>query len=531
MAAHVPVHASAYDARPKLVVVIVIDQLRADILPRNASHFGPDGFRMFTERGAYFPVARYQYANTHTAPGHASVFTGTYSNGHGIIGNQWWDPESKRVVTSVYDATTKVVGSAPGSEAGASPRRLLATGIADELKLATGGKSRVFGVSLKDRSAILSTGFSADGAYWVDRLTGEWVTSTYYRNELPAWVARFNSEKRADKYWNLEWKDSSGKVLRRTKDEKRADGTRVGWYDVVGATPFGTDYQFEFVRELITNEKLGQGPTTDLLVFSLSGFDILGHKVGAEHEQMTALTLALDRQLAEFFGFLGRQIGLANVWVALTADHGIPPVPAFARGLRLPATAFHEPDIRKQLNQELATRFGKPGNYIAYTDWVVVYLSAEAFTAAGVKQADAEKAASELLLKYPFVRSVVTRTQMEEDRLPHGDMGRKYGNSYSPHGGWYVMVVPTPYSVSYTTGTDHSAPLSYDTDVPLAFYGVPFQPGTYRQHVEPIDLAPTLASLLGILAPSHSTGRVLTEALAPAANAPRATTSRRPRDE
>jgi len=182
-----PGSASAYNARPKLIVVIVIDQFRGDYLERYRDQFGEGGFRLFLDHGAYFSNCFYNYANTRTGPGHATLFTGAYSNGHGIADNEWWDPQKKKMVTSVEDDSTKLVGP-DGDHAGASPHNLLADTLGDELRLATQGKSRVFGISLKDRSAILPAGFAANGAYWIEPSSGAFVTSTFYRDNLPRWV-------------------------------------------------------------------------------------------------------------------------------------------------------------------------------------------------------------------------------------------------------------------------------------------------------------------------------------------------------
>src|SRR5881398_1000221 len=205
--------ASAYNARPKLVVIIVIDQFRGDYLERYRDQFGEGGFRLFLDHGANFTDCNYNYANTRTAPGHATLLSGAYSDGHGIMANEWWDPRKKRVVTSVQDDGTKLVGvssSAPDS----SPHNLLADTLGDELRLATQGAARVFGVSLKDRAAILPTGFTANAAYWIDKASGAFESSTYYMKELPAWAQAFNAGHHADKYVNREWKDESGKVMR-----------------------------------------------------------------------------------------------------------------------------------------------------------------------------------------------------------------------------------------------------------------------------------------------------------------------------
>jgi arylsulfatase A-like enzyme len=501
--------ASAYNARPKLVVVIVIDQFRGDYLERYRDQFGEGGFRMFLDRGAYFSNCDYEYANTRTAPGHATLFTGTYTSGHGIISNEWWDPQKKKQVTSVEDEATKLVGTSDTGP-GASPHNLLASTLGDELKLATQGKARVFAISLKDRAAILPGGFAADGAYWIDKDTGAWITSTYYRKELPAWTQQFNQSKRADKYLNREWKDEKGNVLGTTAAKPAKD-----YFGVVGSTPFANDYEFEFARELVVYEHLGSGPATDLLAISLSANDILGHAMGPDAPQMRAMALALDSQLADFFSFLGKQIGLANVWLALSADHGVAPLPGQAAKLRLPAGGLNAHRLRDQINQRLGEKIssGRSAEYVKEFDYPLVWLDADAFISAHIKEEDAERAAGEAL-KEVGLRGYYTRTQLARGDVPNTPFGRQFLNSYSSQGGWYVMGVPAPFVVGSMSGTDHASPYSYDTHVPLAFYGLAFQAGTYRNHAEPVDLAVTLAALLGINAPSHATGRVLTEALA-----------------
>ena len=505
--------ASAYNARPKLVVVIVIDQFRGDYLERYRDQFGDGGFRVFLDRGAYFTDCNYDYANTRTAPGHATLFTGSYTSGHGIVANEWWDPQKKKRVTSVEDDATKLVGA---TGVGASPHNLLSDTLGDELKLATGGKARVFAVSLKDRAAVLPAGFSGDAAYWIDPKTGDWITSTYYRADLPEWVRNFNGrrpgEGRAEKYWNREWKDSDGNTLGSTAPRNGKDGAPAGFYEVVGSTPFANDYQLEFAKELVLYEKLGAGPATDLLVISLSANDILGHQVGPDSPQMRSMALELDRSLAEFFGFLGHQIGMANVWMALSADHGVAPLPEFAKTLRLPAANLDTKALREQINSLLSKKYAKKADYVLDLDYPLAWLSEDAF--AGHKESDAEADAGEAM-KQAGLAGYFTKSQLARGETPATEIGRRYAHSYSPEGGWYVIGIPTPFNVGIMKGTDHATPFSYDTHVPLAFYGLVFQPGTYRTHAEPVDLAVTLASLLGINAPAKATGRVLTEALLP----------------
>jgi len=512
-----PGSASAYNARPKLIVIIVIDQFRGDYLERYRDQFGEGGFRLFLGHGAYFSNCFYNYANTRTGPGHATLFTGAYSNGHGIADNEWWDPQKRKMVTSVEDDSTKLVG--PGGEhAGASPHNLLADTLGDELRLATQGKSRVFGVSLKDRAAILPAGFAANGAYWIEPGSGAFITSTYYRDNLPRWVQEFNSSTPA-KYWDREWKDDQGKVLRSTAHRKGRKGDDAGFYEVIGGTAFANEYELEFARQLVSNENVGSGPATDLLSVSLSANDILGHAVGPDTPEMRQMALDLDHQLAAFFSFIGQRIGLANVWIALSADHGVSSLPDAAQKLHIPAANLGRANLDQQINAALTAKFspGHPATYLRF-DYPVAWLDNNAFAAVHVSEQDAEKAAGEAI-KEAGLRGYYTKSQLAAGEVPDTELGRKYLNSYSPLGSWFVMGIPTFYNVGSSSGTDHASPYNYDTHVPLAFYGVPFQPGTYRERAEPVDMAPTLASLLGINPPTHSIGRVLTDALTPAQSA------------
>jgi predicted AlkP superfamily pyrophosphatase or phosphodiesterase len=500
---------SAYQASPKLVVILVIDQFRGDYLDRYHDEFGPSGFRAFTDHGAYFPACYYQYANTRTAPGHATIGTGTYTSGHGILANEWWMPTSKRVLSSVDDESTKIVGI-ERDIMGASPHNLLADTLGDELRLATQGNSRVFGIALKDRAAILPTGFSANGAYWIDHASGAWVTSTYYVNEAPRWVANFNSQKHAEKYLNLDWKDANGQVLGSTAPHDGPDGKPINYYELVGSTPYANDYQIEFARELIQQEKLGQGTVTDLLVLSLSANDLTGHAYGPDSPQMHSMALALDRQIGEFLGFLQQQYG-NKFWVVLTADHGVAPTNATSLKLHIPSVVTPNKDIKAELNKALGARLHKAADYIRSVSFPIVYVNNEAF-GDKISESDAEGYVAEGMRAMGYV-SAYTKEQLATGEVAPTPVGKMYANSYSPYGGWWVMGFPPPFALSTKDIAEHGVSYSYDQHIPLAFYGPAFKPGVYRDEVEPTDLAPTLAVLLGINKPTNSTGHVLTQAL------------------
>jgi len=304
-------------------------------------------------------------------------------------------------------------------------------------------------------------------------------------------------------------------VLRSTAHRKAKDGSDAGFYEVIGHTAFANEYEFEFAKELTVYENIGRGPATDLLIVSLSANDILGHEVGPDSPEMQTMALDLDHELADFFNFLGHQIGLANVWIALSADHGVSTLPDAAKKLRIPAANLDSHELEAQLNSAITAKFS-PGHPAAYVklDYPMAWLDPDAFAAAHVKERDAEAAVGEAM-KQAGLRDFYTKSQLAQGEVSDTALGHKFLNSYSPEGSWYVMGVPAPYNVGWPKGTDHATPYTYDTHVPLAFYGLPFQPGAYRAHAEPVDMAATLASLLGINAPTHAVGRVLTEALAP----------------
>ncbi|MGD0857938.1 MAG: alkaline phosphatase family protein [Terracidiphilus sp.] len=538
--------AQAYSGRPKLIVIVVIDQFRGDYLNRDRAEFKGRGFRLFTEEGAWFTDCYFDYANTKTAPGHATIGTGAYTDGHGIEANDFWDASRSwdHKVSSVEDERYQLVDLPPASipanqpgapdtalkyVIGASPRNLRATTLGDELRLATNGRSRVYGISLKDRAAILPAGQSANGAFWIDNSSGQFTTSTYYMEHLPEWARAFNT---------------SGRAAEAAR-EAMVEGT-TQFFDLVGRTPAANRYELDFARALITGEKLGQNGVTDLVVVSLSANDIQGHQLGPDSDSEEQMILSLDHDLDGFNTWLDRTIGLQNVWLALSADHGIPPIPADAAKLGIDSAVVDLDKLYARLNTELNARYS-PGKQLQYIlpgpDLPYIVLDRRAFEKAKVDEKAAEEAVSALLTEAiaapapqapkntepvppaqhrlppaPQVAGVYTRLELAHGELPPSEWGRLLAHSYADHGNWYVMLVLGAYQMEDlhgSTGTTHFSPWSYDRHVPLAFYGAPFAPGEYHGRVAPVDMAATLASLAGINQPSAAVGRVLTEAIKP----------------
>jgi hypothetical protein len=507
----VPGFSSAYNAKPKIVVVIVVDQLRGDLLERYHDEFVTGGFRRFMDQGAWFTNCYYNYANTRTAPGHSTLGTGTYSLGHGIMANDWWDPSKRRFVSSVEDDRETALGaSVPG--ASASPRNLQTDTFGDELKLATGGRAHVIGIALKDRAAILPVGHTADAAYWIDHMTGAWLTSTYYMKQAPEWLITYNQSKPGAKYESVEWKNAAGKVLDTTAPRNDSAGKPIGFYDRVGATPFANDYTIDFAKAVIEHEKLGMSPVSDLLTISFSSNDIQGHRTGPDSDQEHAMLLALDNQLAGFFKYLDAKFGPANVVLALSADHGIAPMPKYSRGLRMDAVNGNSVEALTKINAALAAKLGRDAKYVVKVDYPNAYLDAEAFADSKLTEAAAEELVGTELVKLGM-RGYVTRSELAVGRVPNTVFAEKFKNSYSTLPGWYVLGISSPFMVGWPTGTDHALPYSYDSHVPLAFVGAPFKAGYYDETVEPVDLAVTISAVLGINKPASAVGRVLAEAM------------------
>jgi len=537
--------AAAYDAHPKLVVILVIDQFRGDYLDRYRADFKGRGFKLFLDKGAYFPDCYYNYANTKTAPGHATIGTGAYTDGHGIASNEWWDlsRNKERPISSVEDENYRIVGApdasipanAPGAPPdapkfliGSSPRNLLASTVGDELRLATKGQSKVYGISLKDRASILPAGATANAAFWIDQASGRFITSTFYMPQLPDWATQFNT----------------GGRVEQAAQEANVPGT-TQFYDLVGRTPTANSYELDFAKALIQGEQLGHHPTTDLVTISLSANDILGHQLGPDSDYQHQMIDALDTDLDSFFTWLDKNIdgGLGNVWISLTADHGVAPVPATAAQLGLNAASIDLEKLTANLNDAINQKFS-PGEKNEYLlprqELPYLALNPPVFERAGINEQEAEQAVQNALQSaidsltkptdtttpsetrlpaHPVLFASYTRQQLAQGMVPPTQFGEILGHSYSKNGGWYVMAIAQAYQMELLNGiqTTHFSPYSYDRHVPLGFYGAPFAPGIYHGRVAPVDIAATFASLLGVNQPSASIGHILTQAFKPAA--------------
>jgi hypothetical protein len=527
-AALVPfVSAASYDGKPKLVVVLVFDQFRGDYLDRYRADFkAKNGWNLFLKQGAHFTDCYYDYANLVTAAGHATIGTGAYTDGHQIPLNEWFEPgpDGKlRSVSSVADDRYKLVGAPAGTKdlTGASAHREMATTLGDELVLATGGRSRVYGVSMKDRAAILTSGHASKGAFWIDHDTGTWETSTYWMKQLPTWAADFNASGRAE------------------TARKESGVAKDSFYEKVGRTQASVTYQLDFAKALIAGEKLGQNPAgvTDLITISVSSTDINGHAFGPDDPSQRTLIDQSDVALDAFFTSLDKTIGLSNIMVAMSGDHGVATSQKDGDAAGMPVLDFLPSDFTKPVEAMLEAKFPLKGDgkYILQMDNPYLLLNRGAFEAAGIGEEEAENTTKSMVEKVfagfvsprsesadgrfrepPTVTHIYTVKQMREGTLPDTQYGRLIAHSYSPYVGWALHLNFGPYQFPWHgSGTTHFSANSYDRHVPLELFGAAFTPGTYHGVVAPVDIAATFASILRINRPSAAVGRVLTEAMRP----------------
>ncbi len=523
-------NAAGSNKKVRLVVGVVIDQFRADYLTRFQDQFGEGGFKRLLDGGAVFTNANYIHVPTYTACGHSTFMSGATPSMSGIIGNEWYDRETGRRITSVNDGKVKLLGGREGAS-GMSPHRLIGSTIGDELKLASAGQSKVIGISYKDRSAILPAGQRPDAAYWFDTATGNFVSSTYYFNDLPDWVKTFNRDQNCRKYFGQKWDRllPESAYARSEPDnatyEKSPFGTRfpyllTGGEDKPGtkfinqfeASPFANELLVNMAKAVIENEKLGEDDITDLLTISFSANDLLGHAFGPYSQEVQDMTLRTDRVLADLFGYLDKKIGMNNVIVVLTADHGVAPVPDQVQKLGY-GGRIDPKQISDSITSALNQRFGEEKWIISLVNGNV-YLDETAIERRKLDVAEVEFVASQAVTKLSGIAEAFTRSQILLGKMPDTQIARYVANGFHPQRNGNLVIVTEPfYFIGEGVTTTHGSPYKYDTHVPVIFYGAGIAAGSYYSVSSPADIAPTLSALLKIETPSNSVGRILTEAI------------------
>ena len=544
---------TASQKRPRLVLLIAVDQFRYDYLERFGDLFGPNGFKRLLRDGASWTQSNYDHTPTYTAPGHATMMTGAYPSESGIIANEWLDRPTGKRITSVTDDSVKTLGGDP-SEPGVSPKRLLSSTVGDELRLVTNDRSKVIGISVKDRSAILPAGRHANAAYWFSWTSGNMVSSTYYFNQLPAWVTTFNNTRPADKYFGAKW----DRLLAEDEYVKRAGPDSPPW-ETVGAashdtnafphtvtggaktpgrdfyaaldyTPFSNDLLVSFTEQAITNEQLGQDDDTDVLTVSFSANDYVGHRYGPYSQEAMDVTLRVDQQIATLLDFVAARVGLANTLIAFTADHGVAPIPEHTAALGMGGARINSNDVVAAIRAAITARYNPQGKSpdptadyllkdpISQRDWFLngnIYLNYDALKRDGINLDEISQAIAAAALTVPGVARSFTRAQLLRGASATSDpVERRVLHGFFPARSGDVVIIAEPYKyLGDTITATHGSPYTYDTHVPTIIMGGGIIAGRYLEPASPADIAPTLSALLHITAPSSVTGRVLLEAI------------------
>jgi len=497
---------------PKLVLAIVIDQFRYDYLLRFQGDYN-SGLRRLLDRGAVFTDAHYIHATTVTAVGHSTFLSGATPSVSGIVNNEWFDRESGKIVTSVSDPATKLVGGIAGQE-GSSPRRLLVSNVPDELK-SRFPDSHVIGVSIKDRSAILPAGHMADAAYWYDNDSNHWVTSTFFRTDLPAWAKQINDEKFYQRTLGANWYPYDAHIDADGKSSAKPFCTMVSGSDVrfcgsLEATPWGNEMIEQFAEAALAGEQLGKHATTDILAVSFSSNDYVGHAVGPDDPAVRDISIRTDRLLGRLFDAVEKSVGMDNTLVVLTADHGVAPVPEVNEARHMPGGRLSEQDLAKAINDALAKSYG-PGKWLLPSAAYAPYLNMATVRSHKLDPADVEKTIAEAALQQPHIARAYTQADLVAGRVQRDSIGNAVSLSFYARRSPDVYIVTEPYYIFGTIVATHGTPYDYDTHVPLIFMGEAIKPGRYTAPVDVNDVAPTLSELLGIERPSGAFGRVLSQ--------------------
>ena len=493
---------------PKLVLAVVIDQFRYDYLLRFRKDYN-SGLARLLDHGAVFTDAHHIHYPTVTAVGHSTFLSGATPSSSGIIANEWFDRASGEMVTSVSDIDTKLVGGAPGAF-GSSPRRMLVSTLGDELKMA-GRHSKVIGISIKDRSAILPVGHTADAAYWYDSDSNNWVSSSFFMADLPGWVKEINQQHWYRKYIGAEWRPFDVKngsippfcTLVNGNDNVRYCGS-------LEATPWGNEMIEEFSERALVEEKLGQHEDTDLLAVSFSSNDYVGHAVGPDAPEVRDISIRTDRLLGKLMDFIDEHIGAGNTLVVLTADHGVAPVPEVNEERKMPGGRLSDVTMLHAVADALIAKYGK-GKWIAGSTEGAIYLNRKLIGEKKLAPAAVEETVAAALRDLPHIFRVYT-----SDQLSRGEVTGDYVSKavlrgfFEPRSG-DVIVVQDPYYLYGGSGTSHSTPFNYDSHVPVIFMGEGIRAGEYDEKIAVNDIAPTLATILRVEEPSGSIGRILSE--------------------
>jgi hypothetical protein len=494
--------ATAPGPKPKLILLVAIDQFRYDYLPRFQSDY-TGGLRRLLDHGAVFASAYLEHYPTVTAVGHSTMLSGALPSVSGIIGNDWYDRESGRQVTSVSDDQAQLLGTQGGAS---SPRRLLVSTLGDEMKRGLSPETRVIGMALKDRSAILPSGRMANAAYWFDEASADFVSSTYYFPRLPGWVDAFNGAHHVDAYAGKVWLEASAGHPARAMPASPSTELNMA----VFGSPYGNDLLEQFAEAAITAESLGQRGVTDLLTVSFSSNDVVGHEYGPDSPEVRAIAIAVDRTLGRLLDFADRTLGPNSVLVALTADHGVAPSPEVLQAQNEPGGRITT-DFFAPILQALNDRFGK-ANWFIGAAGSSPYLDYDVIAKHHLDPADVRRVAAAAARAMPHVARVYTRDQLMEQRGTADEIDAQVFRSFNLRRSGDLDIILEPFWIRGRGTATHGSPYDYDAHIPLIFMGPGIAAGRHYNRVVLNDLAPTLSAMLDVEPPSGSAGRVLVEA-------------------
>lgn len=518
----------AQSNKPKLVVGLVVDQMRWDFLYRYQDLYGSNGFKRILSQGFSNENAMIPYTPTYTAVGHTCVYTGSVPAITGIIGNGWYDKATGRSVYCTDDSTVSTVGS--NTSAGKmSPANMWTTTITDELRLSNNFKSKVIGISLKDRGAILPAGHSANAAYWYDDKPGKWITSSYYMDNLPAWVNQFNAKDLPSVYMSTDWNTllPISKYVQSTADDKPYENLLKGEnspvfphklsavsnankYSVFKTTPFSSTYSFDFARAVVENEGMGKNSVPDFLALSISTPDYIGHAFGPNSIEVQDTYLRLDNDIADFLAYLDKTVGEGNYLFFLTADHGVAHIPGFMKEHKIPAGDFNDDSVARKINAAVDSVFGVKKAIQAVMNYQV-YINSNLLEKEGRDVAAVKKLVIKMLKEEPFVVTAFATENLVITTLPEPQKEMMI-NGYNPKRSGDIQFTAKPgYFDGWGKGTTHGLWNPYDSHIPLLWFGWNIKHGKSNREVYMTDIAPTLAAMLQIQMPNGSVGKVITE--------------------
>ena len=517
-----------FSDKPKLVVGIIVDQMRQDYLHRYRDQYSENGLRKLVNEGFEYKNAHYNYVPTNTGPGHASVYTGTTPSRHGIIANSWYDRSLDQFFYCVADTLVDAVGGT-GEVGNVSSRNLQVTTITDELRIFSNHRSKVIAVGIKDRGSAFPAGHNPTGAYWFDDHTGDFITSSYYAEKLPKWVIDFNEKDIPQQYLQETWKPllQINDYVQSTADNVAYEESLLGErepvfpYDLskseygvalVTNTPFGNTITLDFALAAIEAEELGDDDITDFLAISFSSTDRAGHAFGPRAVEIQDMYLRFDQDIERLIHQLDESVGKGEYLIFLTADHGVSDVSAFLEQHQYPGGYFMAGESLAKVQEQIANYYGE-GQWMLNASNGQIFLNRSLIEEKELDLPEVQRRIGNYFLELDFISEVLLSEELKKRNVTDPFV-RKYQNGFNPKKSGDILLVVKPGYQSGDggrKGTGHGSPYNYDTQVPILFFGKGIDPGYSVRPVDITDIAPTLSMILDIPLPSASSGIPLIE--------------------